>query len=44
MAELNAIDAEAGAALQIEANYAVYMDRQQADVAHIKRDEERVIP
>ncbi len=42
--ELNAIDAEAGAALQIEANYAVYMDRQQADVAHIKRDEERVIP
>ena len=42
--ELNAIDAKTGAALQIEANYAVYMDRQQADVAHIKRDEERVIP
>ncbi|MBO9122041.1 MULTISPECIES: tRNA uridine-5-carboxymethylaminomethyl(34) synthesis enzyme MnmG [unclassified Rhizobium] len=42
--ELDAIDSKAGAALEIEANYAVYMDRQQADVAHIKRDEERLIP
>jgi tRNA uridine 5-carboxymethylaminomethyl modification enzyme len=42
--ELSAIDLKAGAALEIEANYAVYMDRQQADVAHIKRDEERFIP
>jgi tRNA uridine 5-carboxymethylaminomethyl modification enzyme len=42
--ELMAIDWKAGAALEIEANYAVYMDRQQADVAHVKRDEERLIP
>jgi len=42
--ELSAVDSKAGAALEIEANYAVYMDRQQADVAHIKRDEERLIP
>jgi tRNA uridine 5-carboxymethylaminomethyl modification enzyme len=42
--ELDAIDQRAGEALQIEANYAVYMQRQQADVAHIKRDETRLIP
>ncbi|WP_160007550.1 tRNA uridine-5-carboxymethylaminomethyl(34) synthesis enzyme MnmG [Rhizobium sp. 18055] len=42
--ELDAIDSRAGEALEIEANYAVYMQRQQADVAHIKRDETRLIP
>lgn len=42
--ELSAIGSKAGAALEIEANYSVYMDRQRADVAHIKRDEERLIP
>ncbi|CDM59837.1 MULTISPECIES: tRNA uridine-5-carboxymethylaminomethyl(34) synthesis enzyme MnmG [Rhizobium] len=31
-------------ALEIEASYAVYMQRQSADVAHVKRDEDRLIP
>lgn len=42
--QLNAVAGRVGEALEIEANYAVYMQRQQVDVAHIKRDERRVIP
>jgi tRNA uridine 5-carboxymethylaminomethyl modification enzyme len=42
--ELSAIEGRAVEALEIEATYAVYMQRQLADVAHIKRDEDRLIP
>ena len=42
--ELGTIGGSVTEALEIEANYAVYMQRQQADVAHIKRDEDRTIP
>ncbi|KQV20290.1 tRNA uridine 5-carboxymethylaminomethyl modification protein [Rhizobium sp. Root1203] len=42
--ELGTIGGGVSEALEIEANYAVYMQRQQADVAHIKRDEDRTIP
>jgi tRNA uridine 5-carboxymethylaminomethyl modification enzyme len=42
--ELSAIDERAVEALEIEATYAVYMQRQKADVVHIKRDEDRLIP
>jgi tRNA uridine 5-carboxymethylaminomethyl modification enzyme len=42
--ELGTIGGSVSEALEIEANYAVYMQRQQADVAHIKRDEDRTIP
>ncbi len=42
--ELSTIGEKVGEALEIEASYAVYMQRQRADVAHIKRDEDRLIP
>jgi tRNA uridine 5-carboxymethylaminomethyl modification enzyme len=42
--ELSNIGDKVGDALEIEASYAVYMQRQRADVAHIKRDEDRLIP
>ena len=42
--ELSNIGDKVGEALEIEASYAVYMQRQGADVAHIKRDEDRLIP
>ncbi|KQV72969.1 tRNA uridine-5-carboxymethylaminomethyl(34) synthesis enzyme MnmG [Rhizobium sp. Root1220] len=42
--ELAGIAPEVGEALEIEARYAVYMGRQSADIADVKRDEARVIP
>ncbi|MCD2174699.1 tRNA uridine-5-carboxymethylaminomethyl(34) synthesis enzyme MnmG [Rhizobium sp. C4] len=42
--ELAGIDARAKEALKIEAGYAVYMDRQTATIADIRRDEAREIP
>jgi tRNA uridine 5-carboxymethylaminomethyl modification enzyme len=42
--ELATIDARVAEGLEIEASYAVYMQRQQAEAVHIKRDEDRVIP
>lgn len=38
------IDAKTAQALEIEAKYAVYLDRQAADTAQIRREEERLIP
>ena len=38
------IDAKTAEALEIEAKYAVYLDRQAADAAQIRREEERLIP
>lgn len=42
--ELNALDTRTREALEIEASYAVYLDRQNSDIADMRRDEERVIP
>jgi tRNA uridine 5-carboxymethylaminomethyl modification enzyme len=42
--ELAAINDGIGEALEIEASYAVYMNRQSSSVAEIRRDEDRVIP
>ena len=42
--ELKVIDKKLGEALEIEAKYAVYMDRQAADIIGVKREESRVIP
>lgn len=42
--ELAAIPQRAAAALEIEAAYAVYMDRQRADITEARREEEKVIP
>src|SRR5690606_32994236 len=42
--ELNSIPSNAIEALEIEASYAVYMQRQKADIIEVKRDEERKIP
>jgi tRNA uridine 5-carboxymethylaminomethyl modification enzyme len=42
--ELGTIDVRAKEALKIEAGYAVYMDRQAATIADIRRDEAREIP
>jgi tRNA uridine 5-carboxymethylaminomethyl modification enzyme len=42
--ELMKISTRAAAALEIEAAYAVYMDRQASDIAQARRDEERTIP
>lgn len=42
--ELRDIDLRAKDALKIEAGYAVYMDRQAATIADIRRDEAREIP
>ncbi|MFS8122896.1 tRNA uridine-5-carboxymethylaminomethyl(34) synthesis enzyme MnmG [Rhizobium sp. BR 250] len=42
--ELAALDGKVAEVLQIEASYAVYMQRQSADIIDIKRDEDRKIP
>lgn len=42
--ELAAIDAKTAEQLTIEAGYAVYMARQQADIAAMQREEQRRIP
>ena len=42
--ELGAIDAKAGERLETEAQYAVYLDRQAADAAVMRREESRSIP
>nr|WP_117194676.1 tRNA uridine-5-carboxymethylaminomethyl(34) synthesis enzyme MnmG [Rhizobium terrae] len=42
--ELSQLDGRASEALQIEAAYAVYMDRQAADIHATRRDEARIIP
>ncbi|KVK67298.1 hypothetical protein L905_04290 [Agrobacterium sp. TS43] len=42
--ELGALDGKVAEVLQIEASYAVYMQRQSADIVDIKRDEDRKIP
>lgn len=42
--ELAMLDPKLAEALQIDATYAVYMDRQAADIAGVRREEGRVIP
>jgi len=42
--ELGEMNGRVAEALEIEASYAVYMQRQSADIAQVKRDEDRVIP
>lgn len=42
--ELGAIDVHAAEALETEAKYAVYLDRQAADAAVVRREEARSIP
>lgn len=42
--ELGTITGKTGERLETEARYAVYLDRQQADVAVLKREEARAIP
>nr|WP_157014454.1 tRNA uridine-5-carboxymethylaminomethyl(34) synthesis enzyme MnmG [Mesorhizobium xinjiangense] len=42
--ELQSIDPRIGEALEIEAQYAVYMERQKHDIAQMKREESRAIP
>ncbi|WP_394888328.1 tRNA uridine-5-carboxymethylaminomethyl(34) synthesis enzyme MnmG [Mesorhizobium sp. AaZ16] len=42
--ELRSIDRKAAESLETEARYAVYLDRQMADVAHMRREEQRLIP
>ncbi len=42
--ELGEIDAETAERLEIDARYAVYMDRQSADIAAYRRDEELSLP
>lgn len=42
--ELKDIKKKVGEALEIDAKYAVYMDRQSADIAGVKREESRAIP
>jgi tRNA uridine 5-carboxymethylaminomethyl modification enzyme len=42
--ELNDITSKVAEVLEIEASYAVYMQRQSADIVDIKRDEDRRIP
>ncbi len=42
--ELVAIDAKAMAQVEIDAKYAVYLDRQAADIAAFRRDEALAIP
>lgn len=42
--ELAAIETKLAEALEIDATYAVYMDRQAADIAGIQREESRLIP
>ncbi|WP_176085607.1 tRNA uridine-5-carboxymethylaminomethyl(34) synthesis enzyme MnmG [Martelella sp. HB161492] len=42
--ELAAINGKVGEAVEIEAAYAVYLDRQSADIAQVQKDEGRLIP
>ncbi|TPW28456.1 tRNA uridine-5-carboxymethylaminomethyl(34) synthesis enzyme MnmG [Martelella alba] len=42
--ELAEINGRLGEAIEIEASYAVYLDRQSADIAQVQRDEGRMIP
>jgi tRNA uridine 5-carboxymethylaminomethyl modification enzyme len=42
--ELRSIDSKATESLETEARYAVYLGRQMADVAHMRREEQRLIP
>lgn len=42
--ELAAIPSRVSEALEIEAGYAVYMNRQASDIADVQREEQRVIP
>lgn len=42
--ELKTVDRFAAAALEIEAQYAVYLDKQTADAAALRREENRLIP
>ncbi len=42
--ELGAFSSRVRAALEIEAGYAVYLDRQEADIAEVRREEARRIP
>lgn len=42
--ELGQIDSKTAEKLETEARYAVYLDRQRADVAVLKREESRLIP
>ncbi len=42
--ELSAIDAKTAARLETDARYAVYLDRQQADIDSFRRDEELKLP
>ncbi|KQY43459.1 tRNA uridine 5-carboxymethylaminomethyl modification protein [Rhizobium sp. Root491] len=42
--ELRALNTRVAEVLEIEASYAVYMQRQSADIVDIKRDEDRKIP
>lgn len=42
--ELNSIDSKLAEALEIDATYAVYMDRQASDIASVRSEESRVIP
>jgi tRNA uridine 5-carboxymethylaminomethyl modification enzyme len=42
--ELRAIDPNISEALEIEARYAVYVDRQERDAALLRREESRIIP
>ncbi|MBB4104107.1 tRNA uridine-5-carboxymethylaminomethyl(34) synthesis enzyme MnmG [Allorhizobium borbori] len=42
--EIGSLPHRAASALEIEAAYAVYMDRQRADIVDARREEEKVIP
>ncbi|MDH6231352.1 tRNA uridine 5-carboxymethylaminomethyl modification enzyme [Mesorhizobium soli] len=42
--QFNELDERTAEALEIEASYAVYLDRQKADAVQIRREEERLIP
>jgi tRNA uridine 5-carboxymethylaminomethyl modification enzyme len=42
--ELGSVDAEIAAQIEIDARYAVYLDRQAADIAGFRRDEALAIP
>lgn len=42
--ELNNIDRKTSEAIEIEAQYAVYLDRQAKDIANMRRDEQLYIP
>jgi tRNA uridine 5-carboxymethylaminomethyl modification enzyme len=42
--ELGSIDAKSAESIEIEAKYAVYLDRQAADAAVVRREEARLIP